>query len=739
MNRRFCILLILLLWHLCLSAQSVTLDVSGQNMGSVLKSLGLPISFDAGKMNGIEVSLNKKFSGPEEALHYLAGKYGLELIKYNHVWIVQQSEKRPRMTEHPAKPTVLPDNEGPLDSVNLDPVVVVPSPYQMRMQIGGNAGEIGVYHNMAKALPGSSDNTIYTLLRLMPGIRASGEPTQDVMVRGSGMGETGIRLGAMSLFGFQSYYDHISFVNPYMIKEIRMHYAQNDPTGLSHTGGLVEIVGIQPLMENNQFKMSVTNNTMNLFANTRMQNWGVSVGFRQTLGSTFSSSKFSAQEGTETQFLVIPDFNLSDLNLKATGRINKNDLLQIEAYGISSSFATTLSVDQLQYSAQEDQSQGACAFSYLHKGRWGKFQWDNSFTGLQQQYDNLHWYAIGSGYGAGTAQAENTLKTFSSQCKYRIDLPMLNHSEVGFRFTHLASGIPDQDQRIELYSTYVKDQIKLSDWNLEGTLKVDAASTRKIYFQPHFRLRYDVNPFWTCSAVFDVNHQFVGRAPYQNEAGGWNNLWNTFSELPLRSVQNALNASYSRYGWMLNAEVYYADVKNVRRLLETYDELNQRWNSSAGIGSAYRSGLEIYAKKHFAEYETFISYHLHHSQGIFEETGQELKGAILVDWGNWAISSDFVSGFGYKYPLSQLALLSTEEMKDLFPEHAYSRWDAALKYRYRTRWMQLQGGCSVINLLNTQNVKYQYNNERINKVASVFAQASPRTLLFHLEIIFGSR
>lgn len=109
-----------------------------------------------------------------------------------------------------------------------------------------------------------------------------------------------------------------------------------------------------------------------------------------------------------------------------------------------------------------------------------------------------------------------------------------------------------------------------------------------------------------------------------------------------------------------------------------------------GYSNAYRSGFELFVKKHFAQYETFVSYHLNHSEGIFRETGQEVKCAALADWGNWTLSSDFVSGFGYKYPISQLALLSTEDMKDLFPEHYYSRLDAALKYRYRTPWMQLQ-------------------------------------------------
>lgn len=91
---------------------------------------------------------------------------------------------------------------------------------------------------------------------------------------------------------------------------------------------------------------------------------------------------------------------------------------------------------------------------------------------------------------------------------------------------------------------------------------MDFTNTSKAYLQPHIRLRYNINPFWTSSASFDVNHQFVGRSPYQNEAGGWNNLWNAFAQRPLRSIQSAFDVSYTKFGWLFNAEIYYADVRN---------------------------------------------------------------------------------------------------------------------------------------------------------------------------------
>lgn len=721
-------------------AQGVDLSVSGQRMSTVLQSLGLPVSFDAGKMNAIVVHANKHFTNAEEAIKYLASKYGLELNKSGQVWIVTQKE-RPALWSPPlmaSKPPIqVPVKE---DTIHLLPVVVVASPGTMRMQLGEVTGETGVYHAMAKALPGSSDNTIFTLLRLMPGIRASGEPTQDIMTRGSGMGETGIRMDGLNLLGYQSYYDHISFVNPYMVKEIRMHQAQREVSAPSYASGWAEVVGIQPLAEPDQFKFHVNNNTYNAFANVNHQGkWGVSTAYRGTFSDAFSTKSISASGTEETKFVVSPDFYFSDLNVKAVGRLSAQDRIRFQAYGINSSFGTKLSLNTLEYHSSEKQNQLAGALNYQHVGP--RLQWNlrASCSGLSQNYDNLHWYALGDGYGAGTAQAENRFQEWDLSAEAVISEGPLLGMELGVQYFGMQSHLPSAEHGLDLFAAYARHQFTWKRWSFDSALRAEGADISEVYAQPHLCLRYAISPFWTTSLAFDVNAQFKGKVPTQNDAGGWNYMWDVLPDQPLRSIQHSANVSYARSGWLFNFEMYYSELKHTHRLLETYDSLNDRWNQKAGTGNAYRSGCEFFAKKDWGAVQSFLAYHVAGSKGLFSETGRELKWGGVAHWRRWSFSSDFIYGSGYRYPLSHVSLISSDYISGAGPTIGYRRWDASLKYEQVFPFMHMNIGCSVLNIFNSENVKYQYNNEKINQVVSVYAQAIPFTLLFHVEFLFGKK
>ena len=75
--------------------------------------------------------------------------------------------------------------------ITLDEVVISPpSSSAMLMQSGKTSGEIRLNHQIAQYMPGSADNSVFSLLRMMPGVRASGEPSEDLIVWGSNCGES---------------------------------------------------------------------------------------------------------------------------------------------------------------------------------------------------------------------------------------------------------------------------------------------------------------------------------------------------------------------------------------------------------------------------------------------------------------------------------------------------------------------------------------------------------------------
>ena len=76
--------------------------------------------------------------------------------------------------------------------------------------------------NIARYLPGQGDNSIFNLLKLMPGIQAAGEQTTDLSIWGSSPGQSMVTFDEFTLFGMKNYNDNISVVNPLVVKNMEI-------------------------------------------------------------------------------------------------------------------------------------------------------------------------------------------------------------------------------------------------------------------------------------------------------------------------------------------------------------------------------------------------------------------------------------------------------------------------------------------------------------------------------------
>ena len=82
------------------------------------------------------------------------------------------------------------------------------------MNQGIRPGLLRINHKSALSIPGSGDNSVFSVLRLQPGILASGEQSNNLVIWGSYSGQSSVLFDGITLFGLKSYSDNISAVNP---------------------------------------------------------------------------------------------------------------------------------------------------------------------------------------------------------------------------------------------------------------------------------------------------------------------------------------------------------------------------------------------------------------------------------------------------------------------------------------------------------------------------------------------
>jgi hypothetical protein len=154
------------------------------------------------------------------------------------------------------------------------------------------------------------------------------------------------------------------------------------------------------------------------------------------------------------------------------------------------------------------------------------------------------------------------------------------------------------------------------------------------------------------------------------------------------------------------------------------------------------AGLDLYLKQEFGKHQAWLSYTLSRTtERLSEKTGElssftlspfhqlhEFKVAALFNLQNFHLSGNYVYGSGLKL---------LEEMLNT-TDASYHRVDAAVTYKLARPRFMLETGFSILNVLNTENIRYQnlinVNLARNLGSVKIYSGAVPFTPTLFLKI-----
>ena len=184
-------------------------------------------------------------------------------------------------------------------------------------------------------------------------------------------------------------------------------------------------------------------------------------------------------------------------------------------------------------------------------------------------------------------------------------------------------------------------------------------------------------------------------------------------------------------------EGYLKRTGGITRFLETGEGIIRY------EGDGKTKGLDFFIKKEFKNQTLWISYTLSKTEEHFpyflteeyipamHDQRHEIKVAGLAKLKSFHFSANYVYGSGFPDP---------DQLPDIIDYvHPYSRLDASIIYKFPVRKIHLDAGFSVLNVLNTENIKYsnitRIPTDELNTV-SIYAEAVPRTPALFLNIYF---
>ena len=233
-------------------------------------------------------------------------------------------------------------------SIGLSEIEIKGKTIETRTQFGNQPGMMKLNHKIAHFLPGYGDNSVFNLIRLMPGILASGEQTSELIIWGSYEGQSEVIFDGFTVFGLKNFNDNISPFNPLLAKDIEIHKGGFDANYGGRVGGIVNIVGKNGNTLAPSATFTINNMTINGMVELPLsKRSSLLFALRHTYYNLYNPSSFNAliDRGITTDTLsgiditVFPDYMFRDANLKYSSTFKNNDLFYISLHGADDRFS----------------------------------------------------------------------------------------------------------------------------------------------------------------------------------------------------------------------------------------------------------------------------------------------------------------------------------------------------------------------------------------------------------------
>ncbi len=809
--------------------KAIAVKVKNTSLSSLFTSLrdeyDIKISFNDDKLSQYQISLDKKFNSVEEALTFLIKDFPLSLEKSNDVFIIINKKesvyaKRNILTANiidgttgeslPYSSVVV--NNYPLQTdlkgnfsytsntdssfnlkvsylgyykldtsvyastnytlklykqnIVIDEVVLVSRDFGIAGKTNFSSGNLKLNNTAGQYLPGSSDNAIYNLLRLQPGILAAGEQANDLIIWGSYRGQTKVSFDGFTIFGVRNFNDNIGAVNPLMAKDLAIKKGGYGAEQGDRVGGIVDITGIEGNNNTPTLNVSANNLTLNAAVSTPLfHNTSLVLAGRQTYYNLYDPYKVAAGNRNNNQNIVDltirPDYVFKDINLKFSGKSNKGENYFLSLFSgadnLTSAYNTQQGRLQVNGNDFEKNSQyGAAAFysKLSKKGSISSISIASSELNTNSEKKNIVTQQVnGQKFNTRINSISNDIEEQSVKVTYKLPSTQKFNLFSGAGFIKNATAFTQDSSQIRkvndlnysnrIYTFVESPYFFASNFFLTPGIRADYdLDILKFYVQPRLSVTYLFNDKFKTTASWGLYNQFIAYNVITDARGNYQYQWtvsNGKSTPVYKSQHLVLGTAFENNKLWLNADIYYRTTTGITRFFE-----NQR--RTILIGDGYSKGIDLLAKKEYKGNLMWISYSLTDTKERFpvrirnqiinsynrapQDQTHEIKVAGILNLSPFYFSANYVYGSGFP---------STDPLDDpSVNQIAYNRFDTALTYKFSAKKYRLETGISILNVFNTQNIKtgnlQRIPLEQLNTV-NIYSQAVPFTPTLFLSFV----
>ncbi len=662
--------------------------------------------------------------------------------------------------------------------IGLNEIVVKGKAADQTTLIGYKAGAMKINNQIARYLPGNDDNSVFNLLRLMPGILASSEQSNGLVIWGSYEGFSQILFDGFSIWGLKSFNDDINNVNPLITKDMEVLKGGYDASYGDRVGGIVRITGRSGNFKKPSLTLNLNNVAMNGTAETPLwRNSSLLLSFRQTYYNLYNAKditpalidsaiteqprgKGRGRPRTINQFIdytVFPDYNFHDAGLKFTTKNDKGKIFYISLLGSEDQFRYTIdqvyTINQVFITKKENNTQTGASFFYGNTWKDGNTSnftaaWSSLETGLNDVQK------LKASDGTETVRRNmmtyNSIREYSARLDNRITLNRSNQveagagivfNEVGLRADSSGINRTSINKESKRFNAYVEDHLSLAG-NLNFTFGARGdypVSLGKIYLQPRLSASLGITDAFRINLAWGKYNQFIAKSSLLDNLGNYRYFWTNADnkDVPVLSAEHwVAGSSFRKNNLTLSLEGYYKKTDGLTRFIN----INQNVGNAVFQGEGRSYGIDLFVKKDYKGHSAWISYSLSKTEERFpyflkdeyqrapQDQRHELKTAVILNFKPFCFSANYIIGSGF--PLNTGTILNP-----ILFEPDYNRLDIAFILRFHISKVMGETGISLLNVFDSKNIRYSnFEQVPVDQTNSLYVYSeavpfSPRVTL----------
>lgn len=643
-------------------------------------------------------------------------------------------------------------------SIKIKEITINKSPAISQPIIGRETGKIKLNAQAAHYLPGIGDNSLFQFLTLMPGISQVSGNNSGISIWGGSSENITIEFDGIRLFNTNHFYGNIGMINPLSIKDIEVYKGATSADCAESESGLIKITGKKGNRINPSFTAEINNLTLNaLFETPAGVNNTLLLALRGIYRNPENTMFFKQNNNT----VYIPDFKTTmpfqnnhvktdyifgDAQLKFSGSVGDKNNYYINLYQSydHSSFSPDTTVEDIPFANSLKQRWGNSGISAYFNQLWSENFSSDILAGLSsnfETYDNDLILQNTSEQTVSRAESQTRNQLWDLSVKNINTINTQNNQRIKFGvgadyFTiNQQFGVNDTVQN-SVESQNILPYLFLQDkFNLGSHLVADAgikttysSTAKKIFISPNLSVTALLTNSLSVGINMGQSHQFISKIPIVFSDFTNKSFFTLADENQIPVVtSNQLSASinFIRPTYQVTVEAYLKDNQNISEYVpEIIDSMKFKpdyrltGNIESGYysGKGYSRGFSIYNQLTLNKFTSWFSYSLNESMrkipGLYGDRyinslnnyKHEIKVAAIYQWWKLNFSASYILCSGKsQHGFDEFIPHDNKNFPVLKP---YNRFDIGFNFKTNIKKIELETGCSVLNVLNSENLNY---------------------------------